>query len=258
MAQQQERRWRSRGAWRSRAASRLARAPWPTIGLEPTPPELRVECFDISHTAGEATQASCVVFHHHEMQNSEYRRYNIQGITPAMTMPPCARRSRGATRSWSSRKRGRRGRAGTTAANRAHRRWQRSRWRGRCSKNSASISACWSAWRRREPQGRVGNAGLCRWPRRTGTGPGSAALMLVAQIRDEAHRFAITGMRARAVPKRVPPPGWRKSEGVGARRQKLLTRFGGLRGVVAASVDELASVEGISRALAEEIYRQLH
>jgi excinuclease ABC subunit C len=213
----------------------------------------RIECLDVSHTLGEATVVACVVYDRGGMQNSEYRRYNIANPTPGDDYY--------ALREALTRRYGRLaagegalpdlllidgGRGQLNVALEVL---------GELGLGDLPMLGVAKGEARRpglEQLIRPDEAEPLRLP------PDHPGLHLIQQIRDEAHRFAITGHRARRE-KRRSRSTLEDIEGVGPkRRQRLLAAFGGLRGLRAAGVEELAQVEGISRELAERIYRELH
>jgi len=282
---------------------------------------LRIECFDISHTGGESTQASCVVFEAHKLQNSQYRRYNIDGITPGddyAAMRQVLRRRYGRIAEALKAETAEAAEAalppGTEVAVAAAPEPEpgegaqalpdavRAEVKAEVEAVAEAIAESGGgkdlpAAGPRLPDvvlidGGKGQVGVAREVfselgldlavivgvekgegRRVGLeelvfadgrpkvylGHDSAALMLIAQIRDEAHRFAITGMRAQRAKVRVGASQLEDIPGVGPKkRARLLQRFGGVRGVASASVEDLATVEGISSELADAIYRALH
>ncbi len=236
----------------------------------------RIECFDISHTMGEATVASCVVFDAQGPVRSQYRRYNIAGITEgddyAAMNQAIARRFRRAVEE------GEAARLRTTGS-RADERPRAEREGGsgvmpdvllidggagqvaqaRAALDELGVDGVILVGVAKGPARRPGDEELLLPDGRTvRPGAESPALQLVQQVRDEAHRFAITGHRGRRQKARNSSR-LEDIPGIGPRRRaNLLRHFGGLGGLKAAGIEEISRVEGVNEALAERIYAALH
>jgi len=213
----------------------------------------RIECFDISHTMGEATVASCVVYDNLAARNAEYRRYNITGITPG---DDYAAMRQALLRRYQKLQAGEGKRPDLILID------------GGAGQLGMAVEAMaelglsdiqlMGVAKGVERKPGLEQLLLPHYEKPLQLPPDSPALHLIQQVRDEAHRFAISGHRAKRGKTRTASM-LEEISGVGERRRRnLLARFGGLQGVKQASVDELAQVEGISRALAEKIYQQLH
>jgi excinuclease ABC subunit C len=221
------------------------------LELDETPH--RLECFDISHTMGEATVASCVVWGAEGAEKSQYRRFNITGIEPGDDYG-----------------------AMHQALERRYRRIQAGEGvlpdillidggKGQVSQAlkvlaDLAVTGVLVVGVAKGAERRAGHETLIRgdngktiWP-----GPDSLALHLIQSVRDEAHRFAITGHRNRREKAREKSR-IEEIAGVGAkRRAALLKHFGGIAGVASAGIEELAQVKGVSRELATKIYGAFH
>lgn len=217
-----------------------------------TPPE-RLECFDVSHTSGEATVGSCVVFNQAGPLKSDYRRFNLKPPAPGDDYAAMAEALR---RRYARIKKGEVPMPDVLFVDGG---------KGQLAGALAVLEELGLDWlnvvgvakgRSRKPGMEqlflAGNSTPIILP------ADSPALLLIQQIRDEAHRFAITGHRQRRAKARTT--SWLEEiEGLGPkRRQELLKQFGGLQGVRGAGIDDLVKVRGISRALAERIYNNLH
>lgn len=219
--------------------------------LELEAPPQRIECFDISHTMGEATVASCVVFDADGPVRGQYRRFNITGITPgddyAAMRQALERRYRRALVEGVlpdllliDGGKGQLAQATGVLAELG-------------IKNVVLVGVAKGAARRAGDETLVFADGRQLHP-----GFDSPALHLIAQVRDEAHRFAITGHRGRRAKAREHSR-LQDIPGIGARRRAMLLRhFGGLAELKRAGAEEIARVEGISKTLAQRIWHALH
>lgn len=226
------------------------------LGLDESP--RRIECFDISHTMGELTVASCVVFGPEGPEKSHYRRFNIAGITPG---DDYAAMHQALTRRFRKLAEGEGARPDILLIDGGN---------GQVAQaldvlEDLGVSGIHVVGVAKGPGRRAGEETLVLARIEAGhpgrelhPGSSSPALHLVAAVRDEAHRFAISGhrkrrekARERSVLEDVP--------GIGARRRSaLLKAFGGMQGVEGAGIEELMQVKGIDRGLAERIYASLH